>query len=356
MKRIASLAAFCLGCLVFSVDLTAAEGEDARGGGSGFSLIDGGGLEWFINEDVTFTTAESASGAASDATYTAAVAATTSGGGTTMTTLSDAFDGYAGLCITTSPGLGECDPNDAAFMVYSDNGPASVTPLGTTGGEAVFSTQSFMGGDLSVYREVLVRDDQEFARWMNYFTNNSASPVTIYVLTANNLGSDSNTQIDSSSSGDATVGIDDYWVTSFQAFDGSGLSYDPRLCHLIHGPNGSSPVASISFSDGQNQPYWEYEVTIPAGETRAVMQVASGHPSRAAARASCQNLLSMPNELIGDLSSAEQAQVVNFELQGQPQPPTPTGLPVPTLEFWALFILATLVAGAAFLSGRRRAA
>jgi len=42
------------------------------------SLIDAGGLKYFINTDVTFTTSSSASGAASEASYTHQIAASTS--------------------------------------------------------------------------------------------------------------------------------------------------------------------------------------------------------------------------------------------------------------------------------------
>ena len=45
-------------------------------------LIDATGLEWFINDEVTYATTSSAVGAASDAAFVAAVEATTAAGGT----------------------------------------------------------------------------------------------------------------------------------------------------------------------------------------------------------------------------------------------------------------------------------
>src|SRR5207344_1022279 len=60
------------------------------------SLVDGGKLKFFINTNITFMTSSSASGAASEASYTQSVIATTSGGGTQTIKLNDAFDGYYG--------------------------------------------------------------------------------------------------------------------------------------------------------------------------------------------------------------------------------------------------------------------
>src|SRR5436305_1924682 len=60
-------------------------GRRARPAGriAGFpGLVDAQGLQYFIDTNVTSSTTSSASGAASDATYTHAVSATTSAGGT----------------------------------------------------------------------------------------------------------------------------------------------------------------------------------------------------------------------------------------------------------------------------------
>src|SRR5882757_9040556 len=72
------------------------------------ALIDASGLKYFINTNITFSTASSASGAMSEASYTAAVAATTLNGGTTSSTLNDAFDGYNSICIAPTGATGPC--------------------------------------------------------------------------------------------------------------------------------------------------------------------------------------------------------------------------------------------------------
>jgi len=44
--------------------------------------------------------------------------------------------------------------------------------------------------------------NDRFIRWINSFTNTTGAPITFTMITSNNLGSDSNTIITGSSSGD----------------------------------------------------------------------------------------------------------------------------------------------------------
>ena len=73
------------------------------------ALIDASGLKYFINTNITFSTSSSASGAMSEASYTAAVNATTLNGGTTSSTLNDAFDGYNTACIGLNGTMTTCE-------------------------------------------------------------------------------------------------------------------------------------------------------------------------------------------------------------------------------------------------------
>lgn len=314
-----------------------------KGSGGGSSLIDGSGLEYFINTDVTFSTAESASGSASDATYTAAVTASTSGGGTTVTTLSDAFDGYNGVCFATGPGLGECDPDGPGFTVYNENGPAT---LGCEDCELITPPQTI--GNLEVSRRVFVPDHDEFIRFMTIVTNVGAAPEIVYFVTANNLGSDSNTEVYATSSGDETVTPDDDWIASFEAFDGSGLSSDPRLGHVIQGPGAPVRVSSISFSDGQNQPFWEYEFTLQPGETAIVLNFATGQPNRPDAVAKAQELALLPPIALECMSAEEISQVVNFATAEGIDPAE-----IPTAGEYGLAAFALLLLAAGTLAIRR---
>jgi hypothetical protein len=215
-------------------------------------LIDAGGLEYFINTNITFSTSSSASGAASEASYTHAIAATTSGGGTTMSTLNDMFDGYNSICVSLTNNAGPCITGNPNFTMYNQNGPATIDTsvpavLECTNRQYVYPAKTI--GGLSVQRKVYVPTNDRFIRWMNFFTNTTGAPITFTMITSNNLGSDSNTVLVTTSSGDAIATPADLWATSFQNYSGN-TSSDPRIGHVFQGNGAPTPVASIHFVSG----------------------------------------------------------------------------------------------------------
>ena len=119
------------------------------------------------------------------------------------------------------------------------------------------------------------------------------------------------TRVDATSSGDTTATAADHWVTTFQNYSGS-TSSDPRLGHVLSGVGGSIGLTDAHFADGDDNPYWSYDVTVPAGETRIVMTFVTGQPSRAAAQAQAARLATLPASTLECLSAAEQTEVVNF--------------------------------------------
>ncbi|HSY50334.1 MAG TPA: hypothetical protein VLC46_16095 [Thermoanaerobaculia bacterium] len=277
-------------------------------------LIDAAGLQYFINTDITFSTTSSASGAASEASYSAAVAATTLNGGTTMSTLNDEFDGYQTICVSLSNANTQCETGNAAFAIYNKNGPpafdATVPPGPTcTNRQVVFPNQTI--GPLTVFRKVFVPTNDTFIRWMNFFTNTSGSPVTFTMLTSNNLGSDSNTVIVNSSNGDAVADVTDTWITSFQNYSGT-TSSDVRTGAVIQGAGAPTPVSTIFFANGNDNPFWVYSITLAPGQTKAILNFATGQPSKAAANAKSAALALLPASSTQCLSATELGQVVNF--------------------------------------------
>lgn len=304
------------------------------------ALTDQSGLEYFINTDITFSTTSSASGAASEASYAGPVAATTSAGGTTSSTLNDAFDGYGTLCLSFDGGTGACDaggggksPNGTStYTVYNQNGAPSMS---CGGREVVYNTQQI--GSINVSRRVYVPTDDSFARWVNIFTNTSGAPVSFNAVTSNNLGSDSGTEVVASSSGDAVATTADTWVTTFQAYSGS-TSSDPRLGHVMQGPGSSVGLASIDISDGGNNPYWSYPLTLAAGQTGIIMTYVTGQPSKAAAAAQAARLTTLPATALTCLTATEQGQLLNFAIGGGGVP-APTAVDLPGMGRLAAILL-----------------
>jgi uncharacterized repeat protein (TIGR01451 family) len=269
-------------------------------------LIDAAGLKYFINTNITFSTTSSASGAASEASYTAAVAATTLNGGTTMSTLNDNFDGYQTLCVSLTNANTQCETGNAAFAIYNKLGPPTTE---CSGRQVVFPNQTI--GPLTVFRKVFVPTNDTFIRWMNFFTNTSGSPVTFTMLTSNNLGSDSNTVIVNSSNGDAVADVTDTWITSFQNYSGT-TSSDVRTGAVIQGAGAPTPVSTIFFANGNDNPFWVYSITLAPGQTKAILNFATGQPSKAAANAKSAALALLPATSTQCLTGTELSEVVNF--------------------------------------------
>jgi hypothetical protein len=323
------------------------------------SLIDASGLKYFINTNITFTTSSSASGAMSEASYTAAVNATTLNGGTTSTTLNDAFDGYNALCVGNNGATGPCEsggggegrlptkgtPTLPDYIMYNQNGPATTE---CNGRQVVLPTQTIdlPASTIQVSRKVFVPTNDSFARWLNIVKNTGAAPVTFNLITANNLGSDANTVVTGSSNGNNTAETTDTWVASFQSYSGT-TSSDPRLGHVLQGPSAANPVTFIHFVDGDDNPYWDYTITLQPGETRIIANFVTGQPSKAAAAAKAAMLAGLPDNATQCLTTAERAAITNFA------PPAP---PVPTLGRTGLATLGILLALGALMMLRRRSA
>jgi uncharacterized repeat protein (TIGR01451 family) len=277
-------------------------------------LIDSSGLKYFINTNITFSTTSSASGAASEASFTHAIVASTSGGGTTSSTLNDAYDGYQTICVSLTNATTQCQTGNANFSIYNQNGPASVdagVPAGPncTNRQYVFVAQTI--GGLSVQRRVYVPPNDNYIRWLNSYTNTTGAPITFTTMTSNNLGSDSNTRIVTTSSGDNVATVADNWVTSFQQYSGN-TSSDPRLVHVMWGPGAATPISNISFVDGDDNPFWVYSITLAPGQTKNIMNFSSGLGSKAAANAKAAALTLLPATATQCLTATQLGQIVNF--------------------------------------------
>jgi hypothetical protein len=305
----------------FTVGEESSQGS-TRGGklvsasGDGFSTPDatgartpiGGGVVFRVNTDINFVTSSSASGAMVDASMTAPRNdVSTLNGGTTSATLGDAFDGYNALAVHVGPNPPARLPTtgDPEFVFYNRNGPATTS----CGGREVDLNAQVVSGGLTMRRSVYVPADQPVARTLNVLTNTGGTPIEVTVYTSNNLGSDSNTQLFGSSSGDAAAGLDDSWVGTFQAFSGT-TSSDLRLAHVLRGTHGPA-LRSVSFTNGDDNPTWSYQLTLQPGETRIIANyvVAEANKALAASRAAAL----ADNPLTECMTSDETLQLANFD-------------------------------------------
>lgn len=308
-------------------------------------LVDSSGLEYFINTNISAETTASASGAMSEASFTGPVQATTSAGGTVASTLSDAFDGYNALWFSLTL-TGPAETGDAAYAVYNRNGAASLDSA-CAGRRVVFPSQAIYG--LTVSRRVFVPANDSFARWETVLTNPTAAPIAVNVISANDLGSDSRTLIDATSSGDAAATPADTWVTTWQTwgYPTPTRSSDPRLGHVLWGPGGTGPSV-VSFADGDDIPYWTFHVVVPANQTRILLHFVTGQPSKAAARAKAAQLASNPltANAAACLTEQELTELVNFA-------GAVAEARIPALGRTGLLALVAAIAAAGFFAHRR---
>jgi hypothetical protein len=329
------------------------------------ALIDASGLKYFINTNITFSTSSSASGAMSEASYTAAVAATTLNGGTTSSTLNDAFDGYGAICVGLNGMTGPCVSNGGEgsgivagtprvtgkalpdYIMYNQNGPATTD---CNGRQIDFPVQAIDLGTttINLSRKVFVPTNDTFARTLNIVTNTGSAAATFNLITSNNLGSDSNTKIVTSSNGNNTAETTDFWITSFQNYSGT-TSSDVRLGHIIQGPGALNPVSFIQFPGNPqpDQPYWDYTITLNPGQTKIIMTFVTGQPSNAASAAKSAQIAGLPTSTLQCLTPAEEAAIVNFAAAANL---------IPTLGNLGLIVLCLALASFAMMRLRRRTA
>jgi hypothetical protein len=308
-------------------------------------LIDGTGLEWFINDEVTYATTSSSVGAASDAVFIGAVEATTAAGGTELSVLADAFDGYNALRVSVDGG---------AVVAYNQLGPATSDCNGRQIIEPVLSV-----GGLQVQRKVYVPANDGFARWLNVVYNPTGSAHTVTLTILNDLGSDTKTKVGTTSSGDAVATTADDWVTSYEDFV-QNSSRTPRLAHVLQSAGASVRTSALTFVDGNDKPSWSYTFSVPAGGSVVIGNFAAGLASKADAALKAAQLAALPANAIACMSTAEQTAMLNFVPGIVPSGPEPTGPAAlqitspttdPTFSATAPFISIGGTAGASRLTG-----
>jgi hypothetical protein len=273
-------------------------------------LIDATGLEWFVNDEVTYATTSSAVGAASDAAFVGAVEATTASGGSELSILADAFDGYNALRVTVGAG---------APVLYNNVGSAT----SDCNGRQILEPAATIGG-LQVSRKIYVPSTDGFARWLNIVSNPGGAAQTVTLQIVNDLGSDAGTTIGATSDGDTTAEITDDWVTTYKAFV-QGSSPSPRLAHVLQSPGAPVRVSAITFADGSDTPSWSYNFSVPAGGSVVVANFAAGLASRADAALKAAQLASLPPGALACMSTTELAALSNVAGGAVPTGPEPTG-------------------------------
>jgi Ca2+-binding RTX toxin-like protein len=167
-------------------------------------------------------------------------------------------------------------------------------------------------GNVEVSRKIYVPEDQSWARFLEIITNTSSSTVNYTVNLDTNLGSDSETVVVNTSSGDNLFNTDDTWLVTDDVDAGS----DPTLLHIIAGGGGIFPNTASQNSDNIN---FSYNLTLAPGETQIIMHFAAQSSDQATALARATDLEALGLDALSGMSQQEVQQVVNFSIGPSPE-------------------------------------
>jgi len=270
---------------------------------TGSVQVPAGKAKWFVNTNITFSTTSSAWGFSEASLQTAAG------------TRNDAVDGALSWHVNPASYVysGNLYPNEYRSPGgVVDISPSPIDPNVPT--TVTGTSQSLQG--LNVSGQMYFMTSKAVVRSILNLQNPTAAPITVSVLSASNLGSDANTNIQTTSSGDNLFDTADNWFVSSQSATPT-TSDDPILTYAFQGQSSAVRGTNISnFRTGTDKFYETYTVTVPANGTASVMIFVqmSGTVAGAETDASAFNSLSslQSGGYLAGLSQTQLAQIVNW--------------------------------------------
>ena len=197
-------------------------------------------------------------------------------------------------------------------------------------GSTVTTDPASLSG-LSVNMQYYFDQTDAVVRTLVNFYNPEVAPISATASFQTNLGSDSGTQVISTSSGDTAFTTADRWIIT----DDSTTGGDPTVTHVLYGPGGplvtSNLVSLTVFSAfGTQGVRADYGLTVAAGDTLSLMFFNGLAPTATAATGYVSIFDTYAalgaSSLLSGLSQAERDRIVNWALGGQPDIPEPTTL------------------------------
>jgi Ca2+-binding RTX toxin-like protein len=215
--------------------------------------------------------------------------------------IGDAFDSFGLIAVggTEYPGA------TAGTCIHEDGGREILYPEETLGGLEV---------SVKVYVPAV---GQAFGRWLGIVRNATAAPVTTTYEFSGNYGSDSDTFIVSTSSGDGVATTADRWaVTDESNSTGMGEHSDPVIGTVWDGlaPGAPQTAGTVDLANGIDTAEFEYPITVPAGGTFVFMHAVLQRTNRGQALGEAAALGGgLPDVFVG-MSAAELGQLRNWVL------------------------------------------
>ena len=162
-------------------------------------------------------------------------------------------------------------------------------------------------GDLFVSRSYFVpAEEVGYARIIETIENPTDAPVTVTLLHYGDLGSDSDTTVEATSTGADEASADDTWFVT-----DDGPSDDPTIGHAYGHPMAEANIIAFERPD-EDEFEWTQQITVPAGEARRVVWFMTQQANVALAEAQISAIAVDPFAFMSDLDAAAQQTVVNW--------------------------------------------
>ncbi len=250
---------------------------------------------------------------------------------------------------------GDSDAYDRAWnTAVNTTGVMSDGTGDLTGNTYTAASQNISG--LNVTYQLFFSEDTQCNRLVLFFDNTTGSPISETVRIETEFGSDYDTQVDGTSSGNTTFTTADRWLVTSDGEPGG----DPVNTTVFYGTG--SPLAtptSVSLEGCGTEGFSvTYDITVPRGTSRCLMLFAclgdfTGTANTISGALAAAPLFdsndTIPGDLLSGLSTDQLKECVNWDFF---EPPPPTN--VPTLSEWGLIAMAGILGIVGFMVIRRR--
>jgi len=274
--------------------ITTPADEPLSGIAANFATLSGGGnSSWFISDGITTTSDSWNSGSCS---YSEGAATGVGISDARLPNNGDAFD-FGSLMWVNGEQVG-------AFLRSASDSTSNYAIVPMSG--------------LQVATEYHAISSLPVLRNYTSFTNEGEEDIFVVINVASNFGADSNNSIITTSGGDTTFGTDDRWVITDDYSDGGG---DPTNTTVFYGPDSPESTAvftgdSVFNCYGSEGLTARIDVTVPAGETRALMLFHGMSLTRSDARSLASEFNVTPtlsSALTEGMTEVQLSNVVNWD-------------------------------------------
>jgi cysteine-rich repeat protein len=208
----------------------------------------------------------------------------------------DAYDGWARSTINGS-------------TYYSNSYPYYYREFSNRGAR---TSQNRRYGNFAVQGRTYVPssgnvDSRNYMRMIWNVQNTSGSPQNLNFRIYGNLGSDGCTRITRTSDGNTSWATTDNWLATDDCSNGGG---DPSLAFIYQNAGGQAP--STVRRSGDNLYIDWNNVRVPGNSTITFMIFNTQNPNQNASHAEATRIVTLPTEVLANLTTAEKRQLHNF--------------------------------------------